>query len=223
MPKKLSQEEVNNYLSTLGFEMVDKPYVNAHHRHTFRCTKNHEWITSFNKIKNAGTGCPTCKGDGKLTQEHVEEYLKSRKIELVDKPYCSVRHKHTFRCEYNHEWVTDLAHIKHKGDGCPLCYSNKQQSTKLYLMYSKSCKVLKIGVSIKPEKRLSEIRRSSNFLDLELIKIYNVDNYMKARMLEQKLHNYFKKNNCSYKGFDGASEFFSITPEQVINKIAEEI
>lgn len=216
MPRKLTQEEIDQYLNTRGFRMLE-PYVNTRHRHTFACSNGHTWSTTINSVKNQGDGCPHCSNKAKWTQDKVESYLATRGFTLVGK-YLGALQKHTFECSYNHQWSATFNNIKDGNKGCPICHNKGLASTKLYVMFSNSCGT-KIGISHRPEHRIKDIQKSGNIQDLTLVKVYHIDNFSYSKKLESLIHQHFKDSNAGYTGFDGATEFFNITPEDAIDFI----
>lgn len=281
MPKKLTQEEVDKCLAERGFTMVDKPYQNSRYRHTYQCEYGHQWTAKFDAIRNGKTKCPTCSiSSRKLNIDKINAILQDRGITLLNGYKNSADINTKFRCVCGHEWATTLNSIINRGSGCPSCAANKQklsvntindrlaarnirivgeysnantktaflcgaghrweatpgsvlrgngcpycsyrdlESTRIYVMYSPSHGV-KIGRSNNPERRLLHIRSSSHLIDLEIIKVFEIGEYSSAVRIEKLAHNYFKEQNCQYKDFDGATEFFNIEPKVAIKFIEE--
>jgi len=55
----------------------------------------------------------------KLSKDIINSRLLNRKIELIGE-YLGTHHKTEFRCEYNHQWISDTHSIL-AGAGCPIC------------------------------------------------------------------------------------------------------
>jgi hypothetical protein len=64
----------------------------------------------------------------KLTKEVVNERIKDRGIELIDK-YINSRTPVLFRCSNNHTWKTRSNNVL-RGDGCPICSNSNLPLTK---------------------------------------------------------------------------------------------
>lgn len=283
MGKKLTQEEVDRGLAERGFTMVDKPYVNSRHRHTYRCSEGHEWKAKFDAVRNSKTGCPTCSDNArKLDISKVEASLAARGITLVNGYRNAISTDTQFSCICGYKWSTTLNSVLNAGSGCKICADNKQkltvqeinnrlrirdikmvgeyinantkttflckeghewaavpgailtgnncphckyrdlENTVVYVMHSITHGT-KIGISNNVGRRLSRIKLDSNIANLRVVGEFDVGGYKESVELEKLAHEYFKDSTCGYKGFDGATEFFNINPENAIKFIKEQI
>ena len=57
----------------------------------------------------------------KLTQEEVDKCLAERGFTMVDKPYQNSRYRHTYQCEYGHQWTAKFDAIRNGKTKCPTC------------------------------------------------------------------------------------------------------
>jgi predicted Zn-ribbon and HTH transcriptional regulator len=76
---KFSIEEVSEYISRYGFELLSKEYVNARQNLVIRCPKGHIYEARFGDFKK-GSRCPVCnlsKGE-----EKIKQYLIDNNIEF---------------------------------------------------------------------------------------------------------------------------------------------
>ena len=52
MPKKLTYEEVKNYIELQGYQLLSEKYINNHTKLKMICDKGHDDIVINDKIKN---------------------------------------------------------------------------------------------------------------------------------------------------------------------------
>lgn len=92
--KKKTYEEVKNYIENNGDILISTEYINVFSKLEIECgTCKNIFMMNFNTYQ-AGIRCWTCRnkkiGDGfRLSQEHVEEYIKSCGDELLSKYHTS--------------------------------------------------------------------------------------------------------------------------------------
>lgn len=79
---------------------------------------------------------------------------------------------------------------------------------------------IKIGVSIDPYKRLKRLQKDTPF-PVFIFKIFDCKTRENAYTLESMVHKFFEKQNCDFKGFEGATEWMIYTPKILtyINKV----
>ena len=80
MPKKLTYEEVKNYIELQGYQLLSKEYINNHTKLKMICDKGHECEITFGNFKQ-GKRCRTCafekiSQDRKLNYNYVKEYIE---------------------------------------------------------------------------------------------------------------------------------------------------
>jgi hypothetical protein len=96
--------------------------VNATTPLEFECLiDGYKWKTSSSNVIDRGTGCPKCNKCSKLTNEILDERLKSKNV-VTFSEYKSLKHEMQFQCKIcNHIWANkpnDMLSIR----GCPKCY-----------------------------------------------------------------------------------------------------
>jgi hypothetical protein len=98
----------------------------------------------------------------------------------------------------------------YRGVGCPECsktYGGKFSDRFLYIFYDYNMKLMKIGSSKNPEKRMKEISKGKDSSNLKLIKKYSC-----SALLENKLHKYFNEFNIMHNVYDdGKTEWFNLS------------
>ncbi|MGL5963015.1 MAG: GIY-YIG nuclease family protein [Fusobacteriaceae bacterium] len=87
----------------------------------------------------------------------------------------------------------------------------KDKKGYLYFMLSSNKRFCKIGISNVPDQRMEQLTKATPF-DFKKIAQFEHDNGKIAQMMEASLHRKYKDDNCGFKKFDGASEWFFMTP-----------
>ena len=70
---------------------------------------------------------------------------------------------------------------------------------------------VKIGISIDPELRLSQLNRN-NPEPARILATWTLDDFPTAYAVEQQLHQRLRDYHAGLTGFDGATEWFNTTP-----------
>ena len=212
MSRKLTIQQINDTLAPRGIKLIGE-YRGAHYDTLFECSKGHVWKATVGNVKNNNRGCPFCRGGIKLTPEQITSALSPRGITLVGE-YHSSHAKSTFRCAKGHTWKATLNNVKNSLTGCPICMSSWDSEGFVYILTSH--KGVKIGISNVPKRRLAELRSSTNITDLSIFGIYKFKKASRSDSyyLEKQAHQYFNNHKANYCGFEGATEFFLITPEE---------
>jgi DNA-directed RNA polymerase subunit M/transcription elongation factor TFIIS len=60
--RRLSFNEVKQYVEADGTKLLSTEYANAHTKLDFKCPKDHEYSNNFNNFKSKGQRCPRCSG-----------------------------------------------------------------------------------------------------------------------------------------------------------------
>ena len=81
MPKKLTYDEVKEFIENLGYELLSKEYVNSKTKLLIKCDKGHEFKMIYNMLQS-GHRCTKCKDKKKKKRqtksyEEVEEFINS--------------------------------------------------------------------------------------------------------------------------------------------------
>jgi hypothetical protein len=94
----------------------------------------HDWPTSINNRKNAGTGCPSCAGQAKqsIFETHPElckDIDPSKNNGYDGTTWKGVLDIVNWTCHIcNYDWPTSISARSNNGTGCPSCSSKAKQS-----------------------------------------------------------------------------------------------
>ncbi|HHX04692.1 MAG TPA: GIY-YIG nuclease family protein [Pseudomonas sp.] len=169
----------------------------------------------------SGSGCSKCSGRHIYsTQEWIQEAIAVHG-DLYDYSktvYARCKDKVTINCKIHGDFEqTPSNHLS--GNGCPLCPQRYDQPTNLYLMHNGLGKV-KVGYSIDIDKRITELNRDAPF-EAELLESWTLPDTPTVRKIEGKVHRKLAKYHAGLSGFDGATEWFNVSPERAKSAINE--
>lgn len=201
-----------------------------------RCNNcGHEWEVTPHDLKN-GSGCPKCRKGVKLShEEHVATILKKHPNIVVLEKIVNARTKVLCRCKTcGYEWNPAPKDLK-QGQGCPRCAKYgflSHDFGELYLMVDdpQEPTLMKIGVSVRTEKRRKKILRSLRkagvgISDLHVVRVWK-GLTKDLHKVEKAIHQFFAKYKVNFSTkFDGCNEIFIYKPEvfDVVEKMCSEI
>ncbi len=108
---------------------LSKQMKNSNSRLEWMCKHGHIWKTSFDKIKNKGTWCPTCAGKTKYTIEVMQQWAEERNGKCISKRYNNVDSKLKWKCSEGHIWGATPNTIQ-QGHWCQKCSGNESLTIK---------------------------------------------------------------------------------------------
>ncbi len=184
MSKKLTKDIINARLELSGLMLINE-YSGALDKATFECQSGHIWQSRVNNVLN-GSGCPTCKGGIKLSEQTIKEKLSSNGITLVSN-YERALSKSLFKCSNGHTWEARVDSVL-SGTGCNICQPggfNASMPAWQYLI--KFDTFIKYGITNNLNRRLAEHKKYGNF---ELIQVQHHVSGYSAQAWEQNI----KKN-----------------------------
>lgn len=130
--------------SNRNIELLSKKYINIDSKLDFRCTiDGYTWSTSWNSIKNIGTGCAKCSKKNKPTIEEIKKFVYENQPNIIILSSEYVKAKNHLDCKClvcNHKWGVNWSNLS-QGRGCPKCanvirYDFKYIKNKIESMYS---------------------------------------------------------------------------------------
>ncbi|ELI9381918.1 zinc-ribbon domain-containing protein [Escherichia coli] len=189
---------------------------------------NHWWKTTPDDLKH-GHGCPKCYNirrceNRKLSHENQVSAISTvnHDIEVIGE-IVNDKTKVLCRCKVcSYEWSATPNNLK-RGQGCPKCAKHgflSHNHGKLYIMVDdpEVPMMMKIGVSIKENKRRNQILKSAHkagvrIPDLHIVKTLEGPT-CKVQELESTIHKVFSDYKINFPvKFNGSNEFFYYSPE----------
>jgi hypothetical protein len=120
---KLTLKNAQQVAKERGGKCLSKKYINSNTKMKWQCKEGHTWETTFNKIKNEKTWCPSCAGKLKLTLKEMQAIAKERGGKCLSKEYINCEIKLKWKCKEGHVWEARAMSVK-KGSWCPHCVKN---------------------------------------------------------------------------------------------------
>ena len=124
--KKLTYEDVKNYIESFGYELLSKEYTNNRTNLKMKCDNKHECEISLSNFKK-GRRCKHCKSQKlseqfKAPYEEVKEYVESFGYELLSKEYVNANEYILINPPCEHEaYEVSFSAFKNQGQRCPKC------------------------------------------------------------------------------------------------------
>ena len=122
--KKLSYEEVKNYIESFGYKLLSKEYKNNHTKIEVQCPKGHKYDVTFGNFRN-GKRCRKCafkklSNDRKLSYDYVKKYIESFNYELLEETYIKSDIPMKMKCDKGHICYISWDNFKY-GRRCKIC------------------------------------------------------------------------------------------------------
>lgn len=176
---------------------------------------------------NLAQGCPACGVESRLekiekpTEVWVNEavHVHGDRYDYSKSIYTRAKDKVVITCK-EHGDFEQTAETHLGGSGCPRCKWSRERPTSVYLM--QMGELVKIGISVDPDARLSDLNRS-NPKPAHIINIWTLEDFPTAYAVEQRIHSRLAVFNAGLSGFNGASEWFNVTPYEAERVISEVI
>ena len=123
--KKLTYEEVREYINNEGYELLSKEYVNNSTKLDIQCPHGHIFHPSFCNFKK-GSRCPICNNK-KHTYEYVKKYIEEQGYKLISKEYVNNETKIEVKCQHGHIYKVRFKDFKNRNELCPICNKNSER------------------------------------------------------------------------------------------------
>lgn len=207
-------------------------YVRAAEKVEIVCTKH----GSFWQAPNShvyGTGCPYCAQESRsrnaseVSEKHYKKtrgarcaaFLKKAKILHGDRyDYSLVEYKNSnskikiICADHGVFEQSPATHIDESrgGKGCPTCGLKREYPNGyVYVLYGDG--KTKIGITYDPKERFRKLKERTPF-EFEPIGYWFCSTYDLTFKVEAVLHRHFEEHSAGLKGFDGAKEWFNMSP-----------
>lgn len=124
MPKKLTYQEVKEYIESFDYKLLSDEYIDNKTKLKMICPCGHEWECNFRNFKT-GRRCRTCSYELRaknqtLSYECVKEYIEMFDYKLLSKEYKNNHTKLLIQCNEGHKFEMDFSSFK-QGERCPKC------------------------------------------------------------------------------------------------------
>lgn len=200
-----------------GYSEVE--YLNAKTKVKIRCGEHGYFFQTPNNHL-ASQGCQKCAGNIPISRDQWIDRAKEvhgDKYDYSEVAYSTSKTKVKVICKKHGPFYQE-AGAHSRGYGCPKCIWDRDQPASVYLMKMKG--LVKVGVSICPEVRLAQLNRR-NPHSARLIKTWDMPNFPSAQQAEFAVHRALSEYSAGLSGFDGATEWFSVSPEHAAHVIKE--
>jgi hypothetical protein len=120
MPKKLTQEYVENCFKERGCELLDT-YNNNNTRLKFICKCGETSTITFASFNDKNCYCENCGGTKKLTLDWLANEIAKFNYDLISDKYITARIKLELKCNKNHVCQISWNNFQ-KGKRCRTCF-----------------------------------------------------------------------------------------------------
>lgn len=128
MNNNLDIKKVKEYALNKGGKCLSDYYENRKKRLLWQCKKGHQWKSSTQSVIGAGSWCPACAKNIRLTIEEMRIIAQARDGECISNEYINSGTKLLWRCKYWHKWEATPLSVKYRKSWCPYCAKNRAYS-----------------------------------------------------------------------------------------------
>lgn len=120
MPKKLTYQEVKEYIEKFNYKLLSEEYKNANTPLLVQCDNGHIYKVTFGNFKS-GQRCAICRNCNiKYDIKYVKTFIENRKCKLLNEEYYNCKKKLSILCPNGHLWECSFDNFK-RGRNCPCC------------------------------------------------------------------------------------------------------
>lgn len=124
--KKLTIEEMQILGESKGGKLLSTEYINRTQKLKWSCSHNHIFEASPSNIKTAGTWCPECARQRKVTIEKIRTLAETKGGKCLSDNFISSKTKLDWQCKNGHTWSAVIGSIRNNGSWCPECVGKKK-------------------------------------------------------------------------------------------------
>lgn len=134
MGKKMSYEEVRQYIESYGYKLLSKEYNKSKEKLKLQCPEGHIYFQTFSKFYHQDRRCPACgakksASHKKPDYEYVKSYIESKGYTLLSEEYEDNKTKLKLKCPEDHICHISFANFKSNGRRCADCKKKKLSLT----------------------------------------------------------------------------------------------
>lgn len=175
MSKKLTYDEVKEFIELKEYKLISDTYVNANQKILIMCKCGYKYEVVFASFKS-GRRCPRCSKKERYSYEFVKEYFEKEGCELLETEYINNHTHMKYICKNKHIIYTTFNKFK-SGYRCRICWDEYNTGEN--------------HVSWNPNKNEMNLYRrirkklSKNYINLYMKDDLNYNNYL---LKEKKYH-----------------------------------
>jgi hypothetical protein len=117
--KPLTIDEMHKLAKAKNGKCLSNSYTNSRTKLKWECFQGHQWEATPERIK-AGSWCPVCAGNIKLTIDDMKKMAEQRGGECLSGLYINSQTKLKWKCANGHIWEAIPNNIR-RGSWCPIC------------------------------------------------------------------------------------------------------
>jgi hypothetical protein len=130
MNNHLDIEQIREHALIKGGKCLSDYYENGKKKLLWQCRKGHRWESSTQSVIGAGSWCPACAKNIRLTIEEMQAIAEERGGECLSKKYINSETKLIWKCEHGHQWESTPLSVKYRESWCPYCAKNRAYTIK---------------------------------------------------------------------------------------------
>ena len=165
---KAAQKQNGKCLST--------KYINSTTKYLWECQHGHQWVATYNNIKQKDCWCLTCAGKEKKSIQDCYELAKSKNGKCLSTEYINIHTKYLWQCQHSHQWEATYSSIQ-QGSWCPKCAGLIKTTVGSSIEIIAKQKLNKIGLNIQDyNKEVPKLQQKGYKYRPDLICIDNNNN-----------------------------------------------
>lgn len=125
MGKPLDIRQIKQHALNKGGKCLSDHYEGGKMKLLWQCEKGHQWTSSVQSVVGAGSWCPTCARNVRLTIEEMQEIAKERGGKCLSTKYVNSKTKLLWECKRGHQWESTPLSVKSRKSWCPYCANNR--------------------------------------------------------------------------------------------------
>jgi len=118
--KKLTYEQVFNFINNLGYKLLSTEYTNSRNELNIQCPKGHEYFIKFKYFKYSGNRCAKCSVTRTYTHEEIRANIESYGYKYLDDVYINSKQLLNIMCPSGHVYKTKWDNF-YLGKRCKKC------------------------------------------------------------------------------------------------------
>lgn len=132
--RKITLKFIQSFVKTYNGRCLNKTYINAHQKMTWKCKLGHIWDAFCYAIINKKQWCPECAKivlrdkSTKHTIEEAKQIAKKHNGWCLSKKYLNNRTHLKWKCKFGHIWYAIFASIL-RGNWCKKCAMHRLKKT----------------------------------------------------------------------------------------------